>query len=123
MRPPRWFVLLLAVLLISGHTAGLQVVAWIGMTVERAQTMPFAEALRSSLDGSQPCGICRAVVDLAGEAPQAPTVVQPKPDAVPQDLPVAVIAPSLLTSLPVPEPLRFLREWRGDVPTPPPQGI
>ena len=124
MRPPRWIVLLLAVVLVSGHAAGLQLIAWTGMAIERAQTMSVVDAVRSTFDGSRPCTICKAVDALtaAAEKPQAPTSVQAKPDLAP--------AVELLVRLPEIEPValtvidfqRPLRSWCADVPTPPPQG-
>ena len=124
MRPPRWIVLLLAVVLVSGHAAGLQLIAWTGMAFERAQTMSIADAVRSAFDGSRPCTICKAVDALTAttEKPQAPTSIQAKPDlAPPVDLllQLPVIEPVALARIDSPRPLR---SWRADVPTPPPQG-
>lgn len=124
MRPPRWIALLLAVVLVSGHAAGLQLVAWTGMAMERAQTMPVVDAIYSALDGSRPCVICTAVDALiAGtEKPQTPSPLVAKTDLAP--------AVDLLLTLPVVEPValiaadavRPLRSWCADVPTRPPQG-
>lgn len=124
MRPPRWIALLLAVVLVSGHAAGLQLIAWTGMAIERAQTMSVVDAVCSALDGSRPCTICTAVDALTAstDKPQAPTSVVVKPDLAP--------AVELLFRLPAIEPValafvesvRPLPSWRADVPTPPPQG-
>lgn len=124
MRPPRWIALVLAVVLVSGHAAGLQLIAWTGMAIERAQTMSVMDAVCSALDGSRPCTICTAVDVLTAstDKPQAPSSIVVKPDLAP--------AVDLLFRLPAIEPvalsfvdsMRPLPSWRADVPTPPPQG-
>ena len=61
----RFTTFILALLLISGHTAGLQLVAWSGMFVDRLATAPTAmQALVSTVDGTRPCALCRVVADL-----------------------------------------------------------
>ena len=122
MRPPRHLALLLAVMLLSGHAAGLQLVAWSGMLLTRVQSMPVAQAVVSTFDGSDPCRICRVVDVLQGDhAPAAPkvdhpaphlalaeAVVQPEADRVPAVIPaIGVLSPPLSRC--------------ADVPTPPPR--
>ncbi len=80
----RVVAIILALLLISGHTAGLQVVAWAGMFSDRLATAPSAmSALVSTLDGSRPCALCRAVSDLqdATDKPTGVLKVSKKPDS------------------------------------------
>ncbi len=61
----RFATFILALLLVSGHTAGLQLVAWSGMFIERVSTAPtLMEAVASAVDGTRPCALCRAVAAL-----------------------------------------------------------
>lgn len=61
----RFTAFILALLLVSGHTAGLQLVAWSGMFVERVSSAPTVmQAVASAVDGMRPCALCRAVTAL-----------------------------------------------------------
>jgi hypothetical protein len=58
--------ILLACLLLSGHAAGLQLLAWASMFAARVGTAPsISAALVSTVDGSDPCALCHAAADLA----------------------------------------------------------
>jgi hypothetical protein len=59
-----WSCLLLALLLVLGHSAGVQALAWAGMLLERSAERPLHEAIRSTFDGSEPCAICHLAADL-----------------------------------------------------------
>lgn len=63
-------------LLISGHAAGLQLVAWSGMFLDRLPSSPSAiAALWSAVDGTQPCALCRAVVQMQDQEQNLPDAV------------------------------------------------
>jgi hypothetical protein len=47
----------------------LQVTAWTGMIVARAQTAPVAEAVETTLDGQHPCRLCK-VIDVGQKEEQ-----------------------------------------------------
>ena len=69
--------IILACLLLSGHAAGLQLLAWASMFAARVGTAPsVSAALVSTVDGSDPCALCHAAADLATD--QDPAT---KPDA------------------------------------------
>ena len=57
----RFLTWVLALLLIGGHVAGLQVVAWVGMLAARAPEQGFVRAAESTFDGDHPCSLCLAV--------------------------------------------------------------
>ncbi len=54
-------ILCCAVYLGGAHWLLLQVTAWTGMIVSRAQITSVRDAVGSTLDGSHPCNICRAI--------------------------------------------------------------
>ena len=76
---------ILALLLVSGHTAGLHLVAWSGMFIDRVTTAPTVlQALISTVDGTRPCALCRAVVDLQDfDQPTGVLKTVKKPESVP----------------------------------------
>lgn len=76
---------ILALLLVSGHTAGLQLVAWSGMFIDRMSTAPTVmQALISTVDGTRPCALCRAVVDLQDhDQPTGVLKTAKKPESIP----------------------------------------
>ena len=49
------------VLMVGGHWAILQSVAWVGMAFNFAQTAPLDVALKKTFDGKNPCSLCKAV--------------------------------------------------------------
>ena len=52
---------LLALRLLGGDVAMLQVVAWTGMIVSRTAERGVAAAVESTFEGEEPCPLCRAV--------------------------------------------------------------
>jgi hypothetical protein len=60
---------LLALRLLGGDLAMLQVVAWTGMIVTRTADRGVAAAVQSTLDGDEPCPLCKAI-KAAREAEQ-----------------------------------------------------
>ena len=62
----RWSILLLALALVSGQSAGLQLLAWAGMLITRAPDQGWALALESTFDGAHPCCVCEVVAALEG---------------------------------------------------------
>lgn len=62
-------MVLLTLMLVGGHTAGLQVVAWSTMFAARVQTTEnIGQALVATLDGSKPCRLCVVVQELEQDA-------------------------------------------------------
>lgn len=61
-------------LLIGGHWAILQSVAWIGMTLRQAQSVPLTEALIKTFDGQHPCQLCKFVKDGKKTERKNPTI-------------------------------------------------
>lgn len=63
---------LLALRLLGGDVAMLQVVAWTGMIVSRTAERGVAEAVKSTMDGDEPCPLCKAVkaVQQSEQTPQ-----------------------------------------------------
>jgi len=67
----------MALALITGHAAGIQIIAWVSMFVDRVQTETADQALANTFDGEHPCCLChiaKALADtdstaLAGKAP------------------------------------------------------
>lgn len=51
----------LALRLLGGDVAMLQVVAWTGMIISRTADRGIAAAVESTLDGDEPCPLCEAV--------------------------------------------------------------
>jgi hypothetical protein len=49
------------VVMVGGHWAILQSVAWVGMAFSFAQTAPLDVALKKTFDGKNPCSLCKAV--------------------------------------------------------------
>ncbi len=55
---------LLALRLLGGDVAMLQVVAWTGMIVSRTAGRGVAAALESTFDGEHPCPLCNALKEV-----------------------------------------------------------
>jgi len=49
------------VVMVGGHWAILQSVAWVGMALSFAQTAPLDVALKKTFNGKNPCSLCKAV--------------------------------------------------------------
>jgi hypothetical protein len=49
------------VVMVGGHWAILQSVAWVGMAFSFAQTAPLDVALKKTFDGKNRCSLCKAV--------------------------------------------------------------
>src|SRR5690606_18287986 len=54
-------ILVCALYLSGAHWMVLQVTAWTGMIVARAQRAPMAEAVETTLDGQHPCRLCKVI--------------------------------------------------------------
>jgi hypothetical protein len=65
-RIARGLAVLALVFSLGLHWAFLQSVAWVGMAVDHAATLPLGEAVSAALDGQHPCRLCRFV--QAGQA-------------------------------------------------------
>jgi hypothetical protein len=55
------FMSLIALRLLGGDVAMLQVVAWTGMVVSRTAERGLTAAVESTFDGAEPCPLCKAV--------------------------------------------------------------
>ena len=117
--------LFLVLILVGGHVACLQVVAWAGMFANRVQTRTVAEALASTVDGSAPCAMCRAVKalqdDVAVKTPLKVEKAVKKADGVPT-------RPGVMEQLLVvaergfPDAMRVPAGWSCAPDVPPPRG-
>ncbi len=70
-------LLILGVVLASGHLGLLRVVAWTSMLAERISEEPLELAISTTFDGEHPCGLCR-VLDEQDPAAQAKGTTIPK---------------------------------------------
>lgn len=130
MRPPRIAAMLLVVLLISGHTAALQVIAWAGMLVDRAPTMSLTSAVRSTFDGTKPCKVCYAVRDLQQFDGQNADRTHRQAPPNKSQWPAPDLAMAMMVELPVASHTGMVQvssgaspacsAWIAEVPTPPP---
>jgi hypothetical protein len=66
----RCAAVLMALALVTGHAAGIQLIAWMGMFADRVQSQPVADAFASTFDGRHPCCLCHVAREL-GDAGQA----------------------------------------------------
>lgn len=57
----RLLVVACALHLSGAHWAVLQMAAWTGMLVKRAQVTGVAEAIQTTFDGRHPCAMCAAI--------------------------------------------------------------
>jgi hypothetical protein len=66
---------LLALRLLGGDVAMLQIVAWTGMIVSRSAERGVAAAVESTFEGDEPCPLCKAVqaVQQSGSEEPPPT--------------------------------------------------
>jgi hypothetical protein len=123
--------IILACLLISGHAAGLQVLAWTGMFADNLARMTVTEAFDATFSPKPTCRICRAVAVIQTDLIQVNAGVKKEPatfKATPKpDLSVAI---DLVLPSSVPAHTRHQRwaDWRlprdmgEQPPVPPPQG-
>ncbi|MDB6069313.1 MAG: hypothetical protein JWL81_484 [Verrucomicrobiales bacterium] len=121
---------LLALRLLGGDLAMLQIVAWTGMIVTRTVDQGLAAAVESTVDGEHPCPLCLAV-KAAKQAEEKPSPVSPdslvtklklKDVQRTEDLVIPCPQPAAALS---PAPIRHLaaipRDLRGAPPVPPPK--
>jgi hypothetical protein len=62
-RLSRFAVVLALVMVVGGHWALLQSVAWVGMTIEFSRTERIDKAIQKTLDGQHPCNLCHFVAE------------------------------------------------------------
>lgn len=101
MRLRRIIAFMLAAVLLGGHWAALQSIAWAGMLAARVQVMSVKKAIETTFDGDHPCPMCKAI-KKAKSSEQG----QQKQDATPGDtvrLPQAILASS---------PFMLQPEWK-----------
>ena len=113
-------VVISLVVMVGGHWAILQSVAWVGMAFNFAQTAPLDVALKKTFDGKNPCSLCKAV-DAGKQSERKAGLLKletkldlclaPCAFLLDAPLPMAVLAGAAETALP-----------RGESPpTPPPR--
>ena len=73
----RCAILALVAILAIGNSAGMQVVAWMSMIVDRVQTESIGEAIVSTLQGVRPCALCKIAKVLAAHEAMAWTHQSP----------------------------------------------
>ena len=119
-----WAALALALLLLFGHSAGLQVIAWTGMFIGRAPVMGVVAASVSTFGGQAPCGLCKAIrnadqVQATGTTKVVLGDVVKKPDLVPP-MPHLLLADQGMAETPVIHANGALIGRQLDGPEPPP---
>jgi hypothetical protein len=72
-RLSKFAVSLALVMVVGGHWAVLQSVAWVGMTIEFSRTQPIEKAIQKTLDGQHPCNLCHFVAE--GKKAERETVI------------------------------------------------
>jgi hypothetical protein len=125
----RFFAIGIVLLLVAGHSAGLQVLAWSAMVISRSQDMPFTQAVTSVLEGKRPCVICRALdQDTGSKLTRVPQRGEPLGKSIVKAPDFQRPAPLELVTISAGE---FIMQWDssgtcpvgwvGTVPTPPPR--
>jgi hypothetical protein len=123
--------IILACLLLSGHAAGLQVLAWTGMFADNLARMTVTEALDATFNPKPTCRICRAVAVIRADVSQVDAGVQKAPSSIKATpKPDLSVAMDLILPSPVSAHTRYQRSanWRlppdmgVEPPVPPPQG-
>jgi len=118
----KWLAVVSLTVVLGGHWAILQSVAWVTMVAGYSHTSPLKEALVKTFDGKHPCPICQFVANgKKSEQKQETRKLMTK-----LDLFLAASSPGLCP--PAREPLRFARARSAAVrnaapPTPPPRHL
>lgn len=117
----RFAVVLGLVLVVGGHWALLQSVAWVGMTIEFSRSQPIDKAIQKTLDGQHPCNLCHFVSE-GKKSERAQEIVKP---ATKLDL---ISTPSFILPTPTEQPISLTvfsanASSRSNAPpSPPPRG-
>jgi len=75
LRPVQAIVFGLAVLAVSLQWAALQMVAWVGMTLTNAQSMPLSQAMEKAISGRDACALCLFIAENRKNADGEETVL------------------------------------------------
>ena len=75
LRPVQAIVFGLAVLAVSLQWAALQMVAWVGMTLTNAQSMPLSQAMEKAISGRDACALCLFIEENRKNADGEETVL------------------------------------------------
>lgn len=116
---------LLALVLVAGPAAAVQVAAWGGMLVARSVEQGVRSAVQSTFDGSRPCRVC-VVAGALRRAENARTPAQPAapPKLIKVECPAEAVLPFAVAVTAPPERLlvrpAVLRAAGGDPPAPEP---
>ena len=120
----RFLTIATAVLLcltIGLHWTVLQSVAWTTMLIERTQSGSFADALKTTFDGQNPCKICRVVAAGKQSERESDTVVKtPKLDVSPLSRSVIFLFPPRVPALAA-QPVMTASRGADAPPLPPPR--
>jgi len=75
LRPVQAIMFGLAVLAVSLQWAALQMVAWVGMTLTNAQSMPLSQAMEKAISGRDACALCLFIEENRTNADGEETVL------------------------------------------------
>ena len=75
LRPVQSIVFGLAVLAVSLQWAALQMMAWVGMTLSNAQSMPLSQAMEKAISGRDACALCLFIEENWENANEEETVL------------------------------------------------
>ena len=117
-----WAVSAALFLLVGGHWALVQTVAWGTMMMDFSKQGSVREAVTKTFDGEHPCALCKKISQAKTEQPKAPATVSfaPKDFSFLAVQVVSLIAPE---GSKFDQPLRDLQAMAGpvdDLPTPVP---
>jgi hypothetical protein len=66
----RWLrtgAVLLVLILMIGHSAGVQFIGWAGMLVSRTADRGWSAAVESTFSGDEPCALCKISKTIAAK--------------------------------------------------------
>ena len=97
----RLIVILALLASVGGHWALLQSVAWTRMIIERTQEDSFATAVKTTLDGEHPCGMCKRITEgKQNEQQEEKAQVKVKLDMLCELRLIAIVLPSRAMNFP-----------------------
>jgi hypothetical protein len=121
VRLGKGFVTIALVIILGGHWALLQTVAWTTMLADNLQTNSFHDAVNKTFDGKYPCPLCRAIA-AAKQSEKKNSFAQTQKLEFPLFKgAVVLIAPSKPDYFPLDH--SSLKSLRQEPPTPPPRGL
>jgi hypothetical protein len=121
VRLGKFFVTVALVIVLGGHWALLQTVAWTTMLADNLQANSFQDAFAKTFDGKYPCPLCRAIA--AGKQSEKKSAIAPiqKLEFPLCKETIVLIAPATLEIFPSVN--STLKSVLQKPPTPPPRGF